>query len=133
MARTVAVLDTCVLYSSLTRSLLLQHVEAGSFRAIWSTEILQELSRNLQLKANCTAEQVAHLLTEMSRAFPDASLSVDLPLVDQLKAGLGDPDDAHVIAAAILGHADSIVTSNLKDFPKKLLASYGLEAIHPDE
>lgn len=44
-----------------------------------------------------------------------------------------DPDDRHVLAAAIAGHADAIVTSNLKDFPKKILASHGIEVQHPDD
>lgn len=43
-----------------------------------------------------------------------------------------DPDDAHVLAAAIAGHADCIVTCNLKDFPGKILLEYGVEAIDPD-
>ncbi|HET9643812.1 MAG TPA: PIN domain-containing protein, partial [Burkholderiaceae bacterium] len=46
---------------------------------------------------------------------------------------LPDANDVHVLAAAIAGHADCIVTSNLKDFPEQLLAPFGLQAIHPDE
>ena len=42
-------------------------------------------------------------------------------------------NDVHVLAAAIAGHADCIVTSNLRDFPPQLLAPFALEAIHPDE
>ncbi len=45
---------------------------------------------------------------------------------------LPDPDDRHVLAAAIAGHADCVVTSNLKHFPPQVLADYGLEAIDPD-
>ena len=45
---------------------------------------------------------------------------------------LPDPNDAHVIAAAIAGHADCIVTSNLKDFPSAVLLEFGIEAIDPD-
>jgi hypothetical protein len=46
---------------------------------------------------------------------------------------LPDPDDRHVLAAAIVGRCDVIVTQNLKDFPDAALAPYGLEAQHPDE
>ena len=45
---------------------------------------------------------------------------------------LPDPNDRHVLAAAIAGHADCIVTSNLKDFPAAVLFEYGIEAVDPD-
>lgn len=46
---------------------------------------------------------------------------------------LPDPKDRHVLAAAIAGHADSIVTQNLKDFPISILEPLEMTAIHPDE
>ena len=46
---------------------------------------------------------------------------------------LPDPGDRHVLAAAITGSANVIVTFNLRHFPKDILASYGIEAQHPDE
>jgi hypothetical protein len=45
---------------------------------------------------------------------------------------LPDPDDRHVLAAAIVGRCDVIVTQNLRDFPADALAPYGIEAQHPD-
>lgn len=52
-------------------------------------------------------------------------------LIDTLT--LPDPDDRHILAAAIKGRADVIVTFNLADFPASTLGSYGIEAQHPDE
>jgi hypothetical protein len=46
---------------------------------------------------------------------------------------LPDPDDRHVLAAAIIGRCDVIVTQNLKDFPDAVLACYGIDVQHPDE
>ena len=46
---------------------------------------------------------------------------------------LPDPDDRHVLAAAIVGRCDVIVTQNLKDFPEGALAPYGIDAQHPDD
>jgi hypothetical protein len=46
---------------------------------------------------------------------------------------LPDPDDRHVLAAAITCKADAILTFNLNDFPPNTLALYGIVAQHPDE
>lgn len=46
---------------------------------------------------------------------------------------LPDPDDRHVLAAAVRCHAAVIVTFNLKDFPVEALRPYGVEAQHPDD
>ncbi|MEX2411034.1 MAG: PIN domain-containing protein [Candidatus Paceibacterota bacterium] len=45
---------------------------------------------------------------------------------------LPDEDDRHVVAAAIKGKADVIVTFNLKDFPNTEIEAFGIEIVHPD-
>jgi hypothetical protein len=52
-------------------------------------------------------------------------------LIEDLR--LPDPDDRHVLAAAIRGRADLIVTTNLRDFPANVLGQFGIEPQHPDE
>ena len=67
----------------------------------------------------------------MNTALPDACVFGYEPLIAGLE--LPDPDDRHVLAAAIAGEADVIVTLNLKDFPVKYLQQFGIDVQHPDE
>ena len=67
----------------------------------------------------------------MNKAVPDALVTGYQETIPTLT--LPDPTDRHVLAAAIVGRADVIVTSNLKDFPADVLQPYGIEAQHPDE
>lgn len=66
----------------------------------------------------------------MDDAFPEAEITGFEPLIDILQ--LPDPNDRHVLAAAIYCKADAIVTFNLRDFPADYLATWEIEAIHPD-
>ncbi len=67
----------------------------------------------------------------MTDAIPDCVVSGYEPLVDGLV--LPDPNDRHVLAAAIRSAAQTIVTFNLKDFPAVALEPFGVEARHPDD
>jgi len=51
-----------------------------------------------------------------------------IPLIE-----LPDPNDRHVVAAAIVGRCDVIVTQNRKHFPDVAVAPYGIDVQHPDE
>jgi hypothetical protein len=66
----------------------------------------------------------------MDLAIPGALVSGHEALIDGLV--LPDPDDRHVLAAAIRCHASVILTFNERDFPADVLGSFGLEAQHPD-
>ncbi len=130
MAVAVAVLDANVLYPAPLRDLLLQLSFAGLFRARWTTLINDEWTRNLLARRPELADRIDRTRAVMQRAIPDALVANYEPLVAMLS--LPDPDDRHVLAAAISAEADVIVTFNLKDFPASTLAEYGIEALHPD-
>ena len=67
----------------------------------------------------------------MALYFPYALVENYSHLIDDLH--LPDPDDRHVLAAAIVGGCTSIVTSNLKDFPADSVSKFGIAVHHPDE
>jgi hypothetical protein len=66
----------------------------------------------------------------MKESFKDAMVTGYEPLVPAMT---NHPKDRHVLAAAIVGRANVIVTINLCDFPTEALASYDVDVQHPDE
>ena len=67
----------------------------------------------------------------MATAVEDAVVQDYAYLISTLN--LPDADDRHVLAAAIVGHADAIVTFNLKDFPEAIITRHAVEVLHPDD
>ncbi len=104
----------------------------GVYRARWTAQIHDEWQRNLLVnRKDLTLAQLAHTSNAMDRAIPDALVTG----YEALCAGLTlpDPDDRHVLAAAIKCNASVIVTFNLKDFPADVLHAFEVEAVHPDD
>lgn len=125
----VVVLDACVLVPIRLATTLLWLAEAGLFQPLWSEPILDEVQRNLP-KVGVTPEQARRRVAMMRDAFGAEALidGVD-DLVDQMGC---DPKDRHVLAAAVRGGADTVLTFNLKDFPDEAAAPYGIGICHPD-
>lgn len=110
---------------------LLRLAERGFFRPLWSQQILNEVKHAvLTLHPDLDEGRVQARLDAMNGAFPDAQVVG----WEQTCAGLDLPDsnDRHVLAAAIKGGAQSLVTFNLKDFPDEALTATNVEAVHPD-
>lgn len=122
-------LDTCVLLKPYLCDTLLSVAECRIYRPLWSTGVLEELDRNLR-KRGATAEQVAHRIDQMSRHFPDARVQGYEHLIDSME---NHPKDRHVLAAAVRGGAEVLVTENLKDFPQDVLDQYDVVAVHQDD
>ncbi|MDS1141394.1 PIN domain-containing protein [Pusillimonas sp. SM2304] len=127
-----AIFDACVLYPAPLRDFLMWLGLSGRFRARWSRDIHEEWKRNLLLnRLDLTRAQVDRTSDLMDRAIPDGLVDGYEDLIAGLT--LPDPDDRHVLAAAIRCGASVIVTFNQRDFPAGILASYGIESQHPDE
>jgi hypothetical protein len=130
--------DANVLYPAALRNLLMHLALIGLFRVKWSADVHEEwISNLLKKRPDLTREKL-----ERTRILMDKHAIDALDRIDALVTGyedlipgleLPDPDDRHVLAAAICGHADVIVTMNLRDFPSDAIGPFGMEVQHPDE
>lgn len=124
------ILDACVLYPTVMREMLLGAAKTGAFQPLWSQRLLDEWAHvaargGPEMKLQAEAE-----IALATAAFPKAKVSIPQGL--EARLWLPDDTDIHVLAAAIAGSADGIVTLNAKDFPRGLLAEEGLTRQDPD-
>ena len=125
------VLDANILYPASLRSLLMYLTVAGLFRACWTEQIHQEWIRNvLRDRPDVSAVDLAETRRLMDHHAQGSLITQYEVLIPTLN--LPDPNDRHVLAAAIHRQADLIVTFNTEDFPDNELDCYGIEAQHPD-
>jgi hypothetical protein len=124
-------LDACVLYPQTLRDLLLSLAGAGLFHARWTEQINREWVGKLLLKNPDRRIEVLRTLELVNKSVEDCLITGYEHLIELIV--LPDPDDRHVVAAALVGGVDVIVTSNLADFPTNVLSPLGLEAQHPDD
>ena len=127
-----AVYDANILYPAPLRDLFLRLGQVGLVRPRWTEMIHDEWIRNL-LRDNpqLSPERLARTRSLMNEALRDCLVTGYEELIDCLT--LPDPDDRHVLAAAIRARAELIVTYNLTDFPAETLARYDIKAQHPDD
>ena len=126
-----ATYDACVLYPASLRDFLVRLGGRRVFHARWTDQILDEMTRAvLPNRADLTAEQLQRTRTLMCEAVPGCLTTGYQGLIEGLE--LPDPNDRHVLAAAIRAGPGAIVTENMKDFPKAALEPYNIEAQTPD-
>jgi len=105
---------------------------ADLFQARWTDRIHDEWTRNVAAKRpDITPASLARCRQLMDKHVPDCLVTGYEALIPTLT--LPDPDDCHVLAAAIHGGAGFLVTFNLSDFPAEILEPLDIEAVHPDE
>ena len=128
--RFTCVLDTNVIYPIDIRDLLFWFAHYDLFTPKWSKHIFDEWY-NVMLRKGVSKEEASKRIRKANMAFPDALVENYESLIDGLE--LPDPKDCHVLAAAIKINANTIVTNNLKDFPKEYLNNFGLTAKSADD
>jgi predicted nucleic acid-binding protein len=128
--RFTAVLDTNVIYPIDIRDLLLWFAHYDLYTPKWSHDIMNELTK-VMLAKGITQDKINAQIERINGAFPDALVKNYEPLIKNLS--LRDPNDCHVLAAAIKANANIIVTNNLKDFPFEYLAEFGLTSTSADD
>jgi hypothetical protein len=125
-----AVLDACVLYSAPLRDLLVELSYRRVIQGRWTAEIHEEWMGNLLAnRPDLDPNKLERTRAAMDRV-RGCLVTGHMSLIPAIT--LPDPDDRHVLAAAILCGAKVIVTINLKDFPQSALGESKIEAQHPD-
>jgi predicted nucleic acid-binding protein len=132
MTHFTVVYDACILYSAFLRNLFMHLGMTGLFRPKWTAQIHEEWMRSLlKNRRDLTREQVERIRELMDTHVFDAVVTGYERITEGLS--LPDPDDRHVMAAAIRTNASVILTFNVDDFPLSMLAPYEIEAQHPDD
>ena len=132
MTDLTVVYDASVLYPAPLRDLLMWLALTDLYKARWTNEIHDEWMRNvLKNRPDLTLQQLTRTKNLMNSCVRDCLVEGYQSLILSLK--LPDPNDRHVLAAAICCNANIIVTFNLKDFPADVLKQYGIKAQHPDK
>jgi hypothetical protein len=105
---------------------------SGAFRARWSDRIHHEWKSNLlKNRPDLSPEHLDRTIQMMNDAVPDSIVTGYETLIESVT--LPDPDDRHVLAAAIRCGASVIDTFNETDFSRTALEPFGIEAQHPDQ
>jgi predicted nucleic acid-binding protein len=125
------VYDACVLYPASLRSFLIWLGVNGLVRPRWSERILDECFNSiLRNRPDLAEADLSRTRELMCEAIPDCLISDFENLIPKLT--LPDPGDRHVLAAAIKGRAEAIVTFNLDDFPVERLQPHRVSVLSPD-
>lgn len=123
-------LDACVIYPTVMREMLLGIARTGAYTPLWSARILEEWALAARKLGPDGEAQARGEVAMVQAAFPKASVPVHAGL--EARLWLPDANDIHVLAAAVSGNADGIITMNAKDFPRGILAEEGLSRNDPD-
>jgi len=117
-------LDTCALVPGPVRQILLEAASADLFIPLWSDKIFEEWQFVASKSSEQNSEAIKIEILLIKDKWRNSLVPRDRALEDTLF--LPDADDRHVLAAALVGKAEVLLTNNLKDFPERILSEYGL-------
>lgn len=127
-----ALLDANVLHPAFVRAALLWFADERLFRPAWSPTILEEWRRSVKRRhPDLDDSRIDAWQAIMTDQFPDAEITGYEPIIEALT--LPDAEDRHVLAAAIVGKCQGVITTNLKHFPAAAVMPFTLEIVHPDD
>jgi len=120
--------DADCLHKLYLRTLLLTLATDGHVQLLWTEEIFTEAYQSLVARFPESNSKLRQKFRTIKTYFYDTEVTGYEHLVGSL--GCRDENDEHVLAAAIQGRADVLLTFNLRDFPSTVES--GLEIVHPD-
>lgn len=123
-------IDACVLYPTVMREMVLGVAAQGLFAPRWSARVLEEWARAAGKLGAAEEVWARGEIATLGAQFPDAMIRYDAGI--ERRFWLPDTGDIHVLAAAVAGSCDAILTMNAKDFPRNILDDEGLQRRDPD-
>jgi len=125
-------LDACVLVPITLTNVILTAAEVGIVKPFWSPAVVEEAIEALaEIYPGEPSRVFERRFAQMANAFPGSLVAGEASSLDGLQ--LPDPDDAHVIAAAIVADAEAIVTDDANGFPEQALVQLGLDVVTPGQ
>ncbi len=123
-------LDASVLRPALLCDVLLRLAEAGAYRPHWSTDATVELHRALASTPGIGPRAAARRVREMNQAFTDAAITGYEGLSEAMTCA---PQDRPVLAAAVHGGCQVILTFDPQRFAPQSTVRYFVQPVHPDD
>jgi hypothetical protein len=132
VASFTVIYDACLFYPAPLRDLMIRLAQTRRFHARWTEEIQREwLTALLRHRPELDEVRLQRTMVPINQAVPDCLVTGYGHLIDQLCPP--DPNDRHMLAAAIRSGSQIIVTTNLRNFPQEALADFNIDARHPDD
>ncbi len=131
MAKFSVVFDPRVLYPAPLRDTLMRMALADLYKAHWTDQSHDTWISELPPNGQHSSEKIEQIRTLIDANVRDCIVTGYEHVIEGLD--LPNPNNRHILAAAIRCNADAIITKNIDDFPEAALAPYDIEALHPDD